>query len=321
MTGSCTSVDYGDQFDVMGSGNGPTHFNAVQKELLGWLDYGASPPITEVTASGTYTIDPYESVGTAPKALRIKTAANDWLYVEYRRPIGFDSYLSTNASVMNGVLVHLFDNSPNKIYLLDTTPATPSRGDAALTVGSIFEDTLGRVSITPISSNGTTMMVDVGVTGTPCTRAAPTVTLSPAQQEGPAGSTVTYAVTVRNNGSGCGASSFSLAVGMPTGWVASLTTPVLTLAEGATGTANVHVTSAAGAYALSVSRRKARTPHRRRRRTRSRHRPIPAAAPATEARAASPTTSSARTPARSTTAGPSGPAASRSCRARRATTS
>jgi hypothetical protein len=74
MAGSCTSVDYGDQFGVIGSVNGPTHFKAVQEELLGWLDYGASPPISEVTASGTYTIDPYESVGTAPKARRIKTA-------------------------------------------------------------------------------------------------------------------------------------------------------------------------------------------------------------------------------------------------------
>jgi hypothetical protein len=257
MTGSCSSVDYGDQFDAMGSGNGPTHFNAVQKELLGWLDYGASPPITEVTESGMYTIDPYESPGTTPKALRIKTATNDWLYVEYRRPIGFDSYLSSNPSVMNGVIVHLFDNSPDKIYLLDTAPATTSWADAPLTIGSTLEDTVGRVSITPVSSNGTTMTVNVSVTGTPCTRAAPTVTLSPAQQEAPAGSTVTYALTVGNNGSGCGASSFTLAPAVPAGWTAAVTAPVLTLAEGATGSTTVQVTSpaaaGAGAHSWSVS--------------------------------------------------------------------
>jgi hypothetical protein len=101
------------------------------------------------------------------------------------------------------------------------------------------------------------MTVDVSMTGTPCTQAAPTVTLSPVQQEAPAGSTVTYAVTVRNNGSGCGASSFSLAAAAPAGWVASLTAPALTLAEGATGTTNMQVTSpaaaGAGAYSLSVS--------------------------------------------------------------------
>ena len=64
MGGSCTSIDYGDGFDVMGGGSGPTHFNAVQKDLLGWLDYGASPPITDVVASGTYTVDALESAGT-----------------------------------------------------------------------------------------------------------------------------------------------------------------------------------------------------------------------------------------------------------------
>ena len=75
MGGSCSSLDYGDVFDVMGGGNGPTHFNAVQKDLLGWLDYGVSPPVTDVVASGSYTIDPLETPGTNPKALRIQTAA------------------------------------------------------------------------------------------------------------------------------------------------------------------------------------------------------------------------------------------------------
>ena len=136
MGGSCSTIDYGDVFDVMGGGNGPTHFNAVQKDLLGWLDYGASPPVTDVVASGSYTIEPLETPGTNPKALRIKTALGDWLYVEYRRPVGFDSYISTNASVMNGVLVHYFDGSRNGVYLLDMTPATSSWSDPALPVGS-----------------------------------------------------------------------------------------------------------------------------------------------------------------------------------------
>ena len=144
MGGSCSSLDYGDDFDVMGSGNGPTHFNAVQKDLLGWLDYGASPPVTDVVASGSYTIDPLETPGTNPKALRIQTAAGDWLYVEYRRPVGFDSYISTNASLMNGVLVHYFDGCPNGVYLLDMTPATTSWSDPALPVGTTFQDVAGQ---------------------------------------------------------------------------------------------------------------------------------------------------------------------------------
>ena len=49
------------------------HFNAVQKELLGWLNYGGSPPITTVQTSGVYTIEPFETAGSNPKALKVKT--------------------------------------------------------------------------------------------------------------------------------------------------------------------------------------------------------------------------------------------------------
>jgi hypothetical protein len=44
---SCTSSDYGDTLDIMGSSSG--RFNAFQKERLGWLNYGSSPPLYTVT--------------------------------------------------------------------------------------------------------------------------------------------------------------------------------------------------------------------------------------------------------------------------------
>ena len=56
IAASCSSVDYGDILDVMGSAVPPKHFNAAQKERLGWLGYGASPPITTVQSSGVYTV-------------------------------------------------------------------------------------------------------------------------------------------------------------------------------------------------------------------------------------------------------------------------
>jgi hypothetical protein len=257
MGGSCSSIDYGDVFDVMGSGNGPSHLNAVQKNLLGWLDYNASPPITEVTTSGTYTIDPLETAGTNPKALRIKTAADDWLYVEYRRPVGFDGYLSSNPNVMGGVLVHYFNGSADGIYLLDMTPATSSWNDPALGVGQTFQDTVGKVSVTTSWVNGTTAGINVTVSGPTCVRQAPTVTLDPPQQQGEAGTTLSYGVYVRNNGTGCGASVFGLQMSLPNGFTATINSPSLTIAEGATGSTMIQVTSstsvAAGAYGLTVS--------------------------------------------------------------------
>src|SRR5262245_38908930 len=47
--GSCSNVEYGDRYDTMGLGY-TYHFNAVQKDRLGWLGYGASPPITTVSS-------------------------------------------------------------------------------------------------------------------------------------------------------------------------------------------------------------------------------------------------------------------------------
>jgi hypothetical protein len=255
--GSCSTIDYGDVFDVMGSGNGPTHFNAVQKDLLGWLDYGASPPVIDVVTSGSYTIDALETPGISSKALRIKTALGDWLYVEYRRPVGFDSYISANSNLMSGVLVHYFAGDPNGVYLLDMTPATSSWSDPALTVGTTFQDAARKVSITPTGMNGANATVTVTVGGAACVRLAPTVTIAPAQQQGPPGTTVTYTVSVQNNGTGCGASVFALQSAVPPGWAAGLGSSSLTLAEGATGSTALQVTSSAaagpGTYGLSLS--------------------------------------------------------------------
>jgi len=99
---TCTMSEYGDTMDIMG-GASSAHTNAYQKERLGWLDYGVSPPSTTVTASGTYTLAPFEQPGTDPKALKILQAVDSttgrqtFYYVEYRQPIGFDAYLSTNS--------------------------------------------------------------------------------------------------------------------------------------------------------------------------------------------------------------------------------
>jgi hypothetical protein len=55
IASGCSNVEYGDTLDVMGSASPPKHFNAAQKDRLGWLNYGASPPITTVPPSVTRT--------------------------------------------------------------------------------------------------------------------------------------------------------------------------------------------------------------------------------------------------------------------------
>jgi hypothetical protein len=148
---TCLSTEYGDTLDIMGSSSG--HFNAFQKERLGWLGYGASPPITTVTAPGVYAIEPYESLGINPKALKIlqDPNTNTYFYVEFRRPIGFDEPFADITNILGGVVVHRGQPSnPNSSYLLDLTPATSSWWDPALPVGVTLHDRVTDVRITPL---------------------------------------------------------------------------------------------------------------------------------------------------------------------------
>jgi hypothetical protein len=237
----------------MGYGSaGARHYNAVQKELLGWLGYGASPPITEVTSSGVYTLDPYEPTGTGPKALKVRTAVGDWFYVEYRQPIGADSGLAGNPNVANGVLVHYWNGLANGVYLLDMTPATASWTDPALTVGSTFTDAAGRVSITPVWANGTNAGVNVNV-GAGCVRKLPAVSVTPAQQTGGGGTPLTYSVSVRNNDTNCGTSTFNLSVVAPSGWATAIAGVPMVLGQGGTATATLQLTSSATAAPTTYS--------------------------------------------------------------------
>ncbi|WP_372836219.1 M12 family metallopeptidase, partial [Pontibacterium sp.] len=68
LSSNCSHIEYGNIPDIMGQ-MVPGHYNAYQKERLGWLGYGSSPAITTVDAAGTYTIAPYAAQDNGPKAL------------------------------------------------------------------------------------------------------------------------------------------------------------------------------------------------------------------------------------------------------------
>jgi len=254
VDGTCTVQEYGDAIDVMG-GNG--HFNAFQKERLGWLGLGSSPPLTTVGASGTYTIDPYEFPGTGPKALKIPRGSNgQFLYVELRRNQGVDADL-----YRSGVFVHLGTVSdPNSSLLLDMVPETLTIvGDALLDVGKSFTDPLTGTTLTTISVSDTSATIVVGMGSMPsCIRSAPSVTASPDQGPAvPAGSVVTYTVSVTNNDSAeCPSSVFSVEPVVVDGWQISADKPTPILGPGATGSTALEVTSpavAAGSYAIAIT--------------------------------------------------------------------
>ena len=159
---TCLSAEYGDTLDIMGSA-ATGHFNAFQKERLGWLNFGASPPVITVESTGTYILAPYESLGSEPKALKVlqNPTTQTFFYVESRRLAGFDESLA-NTNVATGVAVHRGDaDNGNSSYLLDLTPATASWWDPALGLGLTLHDKTSGLEITPLWIDGTSAGVQV----------------------------------------------------------------------------------------------------------------------------------------------------------------
>ncbi|MFC5568923.1 choice-of-anchor Q domain-containing protein [Lysobacter yangpyeongensis] len=90
-----------------------------------------------------------------------------------------------------------------------------------------------------------------------CTRAAPTLTVTGPTVAVAAGTTNSYAISLKNNDSAeCAATSFALARTVPSGWTGTLSATALSLSPGATGSATLAVvspsTAAAGSYGLGV---------------------------------------------------------------------
>jgi M6 family metalloprotease-like protein len=255
LSGQCTVWEYFDVMDTMGACQG--HYNSFQKERLGWLNYGSSPPITAVTASGIYNLVPYEladSNAKALKALKFNNPTNGlsyFYYIEYRQPLGFDSFISSMAdqNETNGVVVHLAEQGvPNSSDVLDMTPKSSTYfdwNDVALVVGASYSDPDAGVTITTESANSSGATVSISLTKPSCVRALPAISIS-AAQAGPvlAGTTVNYTVSVSNNdSSSCGNSTFNLQSAIPYGWTANLSNSQLTLSPGARSATSLSVTS------------------------------------------------------------------------------
>jgi uncharacterized protein (TIGR03437 family) len=163
---NCGLLEYGDEFDTMGAApslaSESPHFNASDKNILGWL----SPQI--VSSTGAYAITPYEVTGAGTKSLEIELPFplnSDAFYIEFRQPIGFDSYFAAFGAgatqAYNGPLIHLAGN-PDFILNMDpqnTTvccPPTP-----ALVPSEKYTDYANRFSVTTVSVSPASAQVRV----------------------------------------------------------------------------------------------------------------------------------------------------------------
>jgi hypothetical protein len=161
VIGPGTNREYGNIFDTMGAASaGNNQFNAMFKNQLDWLPTAS---IHDITSNGIYRLYPFDlpqRINGRPYAAKVRKDFDRDYWMEFRQAF------TGNPSLQNGVLLNW---SPwmetGGSSLLDTTPETIDRSDAAVTIGRTFSDPLADVHITPVarSTVSTDPWIDVQV--------------------------------------------------------------------------------------------------------------------------------------------------------------
>lgn len=268
LSESCGNWEYGDWVDVMGSSESG-HFNAFQKERLGWLNYGESPAIHTADVSGTYSLEAFASFGNGVKAIRIPrdidpaTGQSRSYYLENRQAIGFDDFFETwgfGTKVLNGLVFHVGTwGDADSSFMLHMTPGSTDWGDLALAEGASYHDPVAGVTIIVDDVNSSDATVTVSFGSPSCVRADPTVNLNPPASDWVVpGSPVIFTATVLNNDSAeCADATFALSEQIPAGWSAIFTDSEISLAPGDSVSTGLEITSSAiaadGVYDIVVT--------------------------------------------------------------------
>lgn len=261
ISNTCALVDeYGDPFTIMGRSThhhtiseksfdtGPTTYGTTKKP--NWLQ----PPNTLTLSSGdgTYMLAPleqstggFQQIKVGP-VYRSGSTSNYAQYynLEFRQPYGFDNFSSSDP-VINGVTIRLGETINSDSRIIDTTPATSSFADAPLAVGKAFTDSAYGISITTLSVSPAGAQVRISFGGAPpCSQLAPTASVTPTNQSGIAGGTLSYSVTMTNmDTTACPPSTYTITPNLPAGWAMTPASFTEILPPGATVTRYFNVTS------------------------------------------------------------------------------
>jgi hypothetical protein len=126
--GPCVVSPYDDLYDVMGVSWGPVgSLNAPHAARLGVLPSGTVPTIRAGAPPAQYALAPV-GARTGTRALRLVDTDGDVYWLEYRTPVGRDSWLETHENwlyLQTGVQVRLATAGDDTSLLLDGTP-TPA---------------------------------------------------------------------------------------------------------------------------------------------------------------------------------------------------
>ena len=241
-----TLNEYGDPFSTMGTWNFG-HYGVPHKSAIGWLTGGQ---VVTTETAGSYSVLPVETLAAGTLALKVRrgTGNDAWLWVEFRQPTGlFHNSWSSTSQLFSGALVHYQDSTTGtRTHLLDFTPAsTGGFNDAALT--GTWVDPYSNVSLSVAGVSSSALSLNVNYGALPCTRVAPTVTLTPPNPSVQAGAATFYTLSVKNNDSiGCTNSAFALGSTLPAGWTTVFSPATLAAAPGQTLTSSMSKTVPAG---------------------------------------------------------------------------
>jgi hypothetical protein len=164
ISDSCVSMEYGDPFDVMGSG-GAHHESGWHLQKLGVLQ---SSNVETISQSGTYTMRAALAQTSEPTTLRIPRTTSggsvlDWYYLEVRKAGGVfeNDYLSSEPA-LNGVMIRVNDD-PSVMTQSKLVRSDPSgnwwRYQAPFPVGSTFDDGHVQVTVTSAGSGQASVAV------------------------------------------------------------------------------------------------------------------------------------------------------------------
>lgn len=212
MIGAGDDIEYGDLFDVMGSGGGEYqggrgpvtnqpisrfagHFNPIGKNLLGWLPDSAIAQGAENRTNRIYVFDTPTLLEDRVYALKLRKDEQRSYWVSARAKIPDNPWVSNGVTIHWGPWPQLLGYST----LIDTTPGTPAgREDAPLVVGRTFTDPEVHLHITPVAKGGSGLdtWFDVVVNRGPFPgNAAPEVTLTVSSNRVAPGQPAIFTVT------------------------------------------------------------------------------------------------------------------------------
>ena len=155
VVGTGTSEEYGDSFDVLGSGPAPQgHYHPQAKVKLNWL---TSSQWSDATAAGSNTYRIYREDDPAttgnPRGVRVTKVATPGSEEYYW--IGYKPAFTTNPHFLRGAYLNWQQAGQTRCWLLDTTPnSTDGKTDAPVDLGRTYADSAANVFITPLASGG-----------------------------------------------------------------------------------------------------------------------------------------------------------------------